>query len=105
MMFTNQYPLPYVAVIFSSQRTTQDEEGYQKMAEKMEKLASVQPGFLGIESVRNAEGCGITVSYWSTLEDVKQWKSHPAHQKAQDMGKAIWYSAYETKICSVKHQY
>jgi heme-degrading monooxygenase HmoA len=32
-------------------------------------LAALQPGFLGVESVRDpATGLGITVSYW-TVED------------------------------------
>lgn len=33
------------------------------MAERMVALAGEQPGFLGVESVR--EGVGITASYWS----------------------------------------
>src|SRR5262245_12255606 len=51
---------PYYAVIFSSRRTSGD-HGYGAMAERMVALAQVQPGFLGIESVRDAEGLGITV--------------------------------------------
>ena len=53
---------PYYAVIFSSQRIDRD-DGYEKMAKEMERLAAQQPGLLGIESVRAADGFGITVSY------------------------------------------
>jgi len=42
---------PYYAVIFTSHRTEGD-NGYGQMAERMVELASEQPGFLGIESVR-----------------------------------------------------
>ena len=55
---------PYYAVIFSSHRTESD-NGYGEMAERMVRLASQQPGFLGVESAR--ESVGITVSYWSDL--------------------------------------
>ena len=41
---------PYYAVIFTSRRTEEDDAGYGEMADRMEELASRQPGFLGIES-------------------------------------------------------
>lgn len=55
---------PYYAVIFSSLRNSQDEAGYGVMAERMVELAQQQPGFLGMESTRGADGFGITVAYW-----------------------------------------
>ena len=61
---------PYYAVIFSSFRTEGD-KGYSEMSAKMEELASVQDGFLGLESVRN--GLGISVSYWRDLDSIKRW--------------------------------
>ncbi len=59
---------PYYAVIFTSLRTDID-EGYADMASKMVQLAAEQPGFLGMESAR--DGLGITVSYWHSLEAIK----------------------------------
>ncbi|CAM2871220.1 hypothetical protein PASE110613_05245 [Paenibacillus sediminis] len=53
---------PYYAVIFSSQRTEGD-HGYEEMADEMVKLASEQAGFLGVESSRDENGFGITISY------------------------------------------
>ena len=44
---------PYLAVIFSSQRTAGD-RGYDAMAARMVDLAKTQPGFLGVESERDA---------------------------------------------------
>lgn len=72
---------PYYAVIFTSQRTDGD-KGYGKTAEKMEELASQQKGFLGVESARDNE-LGITVSYWDSLEAIKNWKENSAHKVAQ----------------------
>ncbi|MDQ0418495.1 heme-degrading monooxygenase HmoA [Croceifilum oryzae] len=93
---------PYYAVIFSSQRTEGD-HGYQVMASKMVELASKQKGFLGVEGVRDGE-LGITVSYWDSLESIKEWKEHVAHQVAQDKGKAEWYSAFSLRVCKVERQ-
>ena len=65
---------PYYAVIFSSRRTDQDDTAYQVMAEKMQALASQQQGYLGFESVRDATGKGISVSYWADLESIRIWR-------------------------------
>ncbi|USK50566.1 antibiotic biosynthesis monooxygenase [Bacillus sp. CMF12] len=91
---------PYYAVIFSSQRTEGD-RGYGKMAEKMVELASQQKGFLGVESARD-EGVGITVSYWVSLDAIKNWKENSAHQVAQDRGKNEWYKSFALRVCKVE---
>lgn len=93
---------PYYAVIFTSRRTEGD-NGYAKMAKRMEELASVQPGFLGMESAR--EELGITVSYWESLEAIGQWKSNSEHLFAQKKGKKDWYSWYKVRICTVEREY
>ena len=73
------------------------------MAELMVELASGQPGFLGVESARNE--VGITVSYWESLESIKNWKAHAEHRVAQQYGREKWYSAYKTRICLVERDY
>lgn len=93
---------PYYAVIFTSLRTEGD-NGYGNMADAMVALAEEQPGYLGIESAR--EGLGITVSYWATLEDIKNWKANAQHQLAQKLGKEMWYTEFKTRICKVERDY
>lgn len=93
---------PYYAVIFSNLRTAVD-DGYGEMAERMVELASKQPGFLGIESVR--ETLGITVSYWKDLESIRAWKQNVDHLEAQRHGHEQWYSDFKTRICLVERDY
>jgi heme-degrading monooxygenase HmoA len=93
---------PYYAVIFTSHRTEGD-YGYGEMAARMVELASMQPGFLGVESAR--EDVGITVSYWSDLESIKQWKANAEHQEAQRLGHEKWYSSFKTRISKEEHDY
>lgn len=95
---------PYYAVIFSSQRTEPD-SGYGNMAERMVELASNEPGFLGIESVRGSDGFGITVSYWASVEAIANWKANVEHQAAQEMGKRAWYEHYQLRIAKVERAY
>jgi heme-degrading monooxygenase HmoA len=93
---------PYYAVIFTSHRTKGD-NGYGEMANKMVKLASKQPGFLGVESAR--ESVGITVSYWKDLESIKTWKENADHIMAQQRGKEVWYKEFKTRISKVERDY
>ena len=80
-MFARTPPPPYCAVIFSSVRTPGD-TGYDAMAQRMAELAAQQPGYLGAESVRNAE-----------------------HLQAQRLGRSQWYGRYELRIARVERAY
>jgi heme-degrading monooxygenase HmoA len=96
---------PYYAVIFSSRRTDQDETAYQAMAALMESLASEQQGYLGFESVRDASGKGISVSYWTDLESIRIWRQQLQHQQAQQLGKEKWYQHYRVHVTRVERTY
>jgi heme-degrading monooxygenase HmoA len=95
---------PYYAVIFTAQRTDGD-RGYSEMAQRMVELAAQQPGFLGVESVRDANGFGITVSYWASEEAIRGWKAHMEHAKAQEGGKRVWYADYQLRVAKVEREY
>lgn len=95
---------PYYAVIFTSLRTEGD-NGYGEMAERMFALVSEREGFLGMESVRGADGFGMTVCYWQTLEGIKRWKQEAEHQAAQALGQEQWYKNYWARICKVEEDY
>ncbi|MDK8462023.1 antibiotic biosynthesis monooxygenase [Marinobacter sp. SS13-12] len=93
---------PYYAVIFSSHRTDGD-NGYAEMAQQMAELAAQQPGYLGMESAR--EGLGITVSYWESLEAIRNWKQNAEHQEAQRLGHQQRYSSFRVRIAKVEREY
>lgn len=101
-MIANTPKPPYYAVIFTSLRTEVDDE-YGLMAERMAELAAQQPGYLGHESAR--DGIGITVSYWQSLDDIRNWKKVAEHLEAQRKGIKQWYSSYKTRICLVERDY
>ncbi len=93
---------PYYAVIFTNIRT-EINEGYEDMAKEMTNLAEKQPGYLGNESAR--DGLGITVSYWESLESIRNWKMVSEHLFAQRMGREKWYASYKTRISLVEKDY
>ncbi len=95
----------YLAVIFTSLRTGDDEDGYLAAAARMDELAAAQPGYLGIESVRDGNGFGITVSYWSDAEAATAWKRQAEHLGAQELGRSRWYDRYTVRIARVEREY
>ncbi len=107
-MTPTQTPVPpYYAVIFTSTRTDVDAD-YGHTAQRMVELAAQQPGFLGVESARNHVGndsLGITVSYWDSLEAIKNWRQQAEHTLAREQGRAVWYGSYKLRICRVERDY
>lgn len=95
---------PYYAVIFTSLRTA-GEDGYGATAERMVQLAAQQPGYLGVESVRDGAGLGITVSYWQDEASILAWRRQIEHRAAQDAGIARWYAHYELRVARVERAY
>jgi heme-degrading monooxygenase HmoA len=96
---------PYYAVIFTSLRADVDPEGYARAASLLDELARDQPGFLGLESVRDASGLGITVSYWTSEEAILAWKRVAEHRAAQRLGRACWYRDYTLRVARVERAY
>ena len=102
---------PYYAVIFSSRRAAGDggeaaeAAPYDNMSERMVTLARQQPGFLGAESARDAQGFGITVSYWADEASIRAWKNNAEHRIAQETGMQRWYEHYETRVAKVERAY
>ena len=69
----------------------------------MFELAEKQPGYLGVESAR--EAIGITVSYWATEGDAAAWKRVAEHAEAQRLGRENWYEQYSVRIATVTRDY
>lgn len=94
---------PYYAVVFTSLRTGTDAEAYAAASEAMLDLAAQQPGFLGVESVRDRDaGLGITVSYWQSEESIAAWRAVAAHRAVQRLGRERWYQAFHLRVARVE---
>ena len=94
---------PYWVVVFTSRR--ENDDGYAGMSTRMQELAAQQPGYLGIESARGADGLGITVSYWKDRESIAAWKANLEHREAQSRGRGQWYSRYAVRVAKVEYDY
>ena len=80
----------------------------------MESMARQQPGFLAFEWVSQpatanggpeGEVQSMSVSYWVSDEDIKNWKRVLEHRGAQARGKKEWYCRFELRVCRVERAY
>ena len=60
MSFTLIPEPPYYAVIFTTMRVNDPNDGYAEMSERLEKIVCDQPGYIGMESVRET---GLELQY------------------------------------------
>lgn len=103
--FTKLPQPPYYAVIFSSRRNGRDEAGYQEAADRLFALVQQQPGFLGAESTRDAQGFGITVAYFESEDAIAAWRADAEHAAARQRGRTDWYDRFELRIARVERAY
>jgi heme-degrading monooxygenase HmoA len=94
-----------ISVIFVAQRTDLDADGYAQAAALMDELAAQQAGYIGIDSVRGADGLGITVSYWTDEASANAWRDHPEHAAMRDAGRNQWYAHYSLHVAQVTRSY
>ena len=94
-----------IAVIFISQLVTPLPEIYPKVAAKISKLAMEQSGYVDEQSSRDENGFGVSVSYWETAEDAKNWKENAIHKNIQERGKNEWYEWYRVDVAKVERSY
>ena len=96
---------PYSVAIFTSLRTEADDEGYAAAADEMMALAAEQPGYLGVETVRDSStGFGITISYWTDEAAIAAWRNHAEHRIVRRLGREQWYRAFRVRVGRIERQ-
>jgi heme-degrading monooxygenase HmoA len=98
-------PPDAVAVIFISGRNAADEAGYAEASDAMAAAAAMREGYLGIDSVRDAAGIGITISWWRDEAAALAWRDDPDHSRIREMGRARWYDWYRVIVADVARAY
>ncbi len=92
----------HYAVIFSNTLANTGDEQYYVFSNQMLEEVKKISGFLGVESYREKDGRGVTISYWENMEAIEQWKNNDQHKKAQKYGNEVAYLEYELKVCEVQ---
>ena len=91
------------AVIFKATVAQFDDE-YFRVAEKLRELAFSKYGCLDFVAVTEGNE-EIAISYWETMQQIRDWKNDPEHKLAQQAGRNKWYKSYCVEICEVNRFY
>lgn len=87
------------AVIFKATAAEFDAE-YFSTAARLKELAFEKYDCQDFVSVTQG-GEEIAISYWQTMQQIKNWKNDPEHRQAQAMGRKKWYKKFTVEICEV----
>ena len=76
------------------------DEAYSQLAQQLRERAFAKYGCLGFDSA-NEGGMEIALSYWPSLQHIRNWKNDPLHVHAQQKGREKWYSDFSVEICEL----
>lgn len=83
----------------------QYDDEFHRLNDIIDAVAKSLPGFLGVDSWQSTSGSLRNVTYfWSDLETLKTFSSHPAHQEAKRQY-ARWYKGYHIIVSQVLRSY
>ncbi len=77
---------------------------YYETAARMRELAIKEYRCLGFKSACDGH-LEIAISYWQSLDHVKQWKQNAEHLEAQQQGKSKWYKSYHVQVVEIVREY
>lgn len=96
---------PYLVAILRYHRNGEDSQGYENARRDMFELARLQPGFLGMESIGDPDGDGVTLSYWTDEASIRAWRAQDAHGVIREKDRRGWYDRYALQIARVERAY
>lgn len=82
-----------------------NEQEYQRTFERMLKLVSEIPGFIGIEGFSGEDGRELAVARFESPEAIATWRDQPEHVRAQQRGREEFFAEYDITIATVWRHY
>jgi len=89
----------FLVVFRNRKRADFDQAAYDEEAERMETLASAQPGFLSFKSYTADDGEVIALSEWDNEHAARAWGVQAEHREAQLRGREQYYESYTLFGC------
>lgn len=90
----------FLVVFRNRKRAGFDATAYRADAERMEQLASTQPGFLSFKSYTAEDGEVIALSEWTDEASARAWGGVEDHAGVQGRGRADYYAEYTMFACT-----
>lgn len=90
----------FLVVFRNRKRAGLDAAAYAADAERMERLAMAQPGYLSFKSYASDDGEVIALSEWESEAAARSWAEHADHRAVQHKGRAEYYEDYALFACA-----
>jgi heme-degrading monooxygenase HmoA len=94
-----------VLTIFRSRLRPGAEADYGRVAERMDRLAAQQPGFIGIKTFEASDGERVSIVEFASAAEAMAWRNHPEHREAQELGRERFYASYDVIVCTPLRRY
>src|SRR3954470_5150273 len=77
---------------------------YEETAARMVEIVSSIPGFLGME-YGATDGGEIVIARFESHESLAEWRNHPEHREAQQLGRERFFASYRIDVCESVRSY
>jgi heme-degrading monooxygenase HmoA len=68
---------------------------------RMYTLATSMPGFVSYSEYASADGEGVTIVEFESIEAQLAWRNHPEHLEAQRRGREQFFSSFRVTVCEL----
>ena len=90
-----------IVTVFRSRLRPGVEAEYVPLAGEMMASARAMPGFVDARSFTAPDGERVTIVQFSDRPSHDAWRDHPGHRRAQERGRADFYSEYTIQVCEL----
>jgi heme-degrading monooxygenase HmoA len=90
----------FLVVFRNRKRADIDAAAYGMDAQRMERLAATQPGFLSFKSYTGDDGEVIALSEWADEASARAWGRQAEHAIVQGTGRDTYYESYTLFACA-----
>ena len=88
-------------IVFRSRLRPGVREKYDPRADEVHALAITMPGFVSSRDYISADGERLAVVEFAGADELAGWRDHPDHRRAQEEGRAHFYSEYRIQVCEL----
>ena len=95
-----------VIVIFRTRlKDGADQDALAALTREMRACVRTVPGFVSIKEFQAADGEGVAIAEFETMDAVEAWREHPDHRQAQERGRKEFFSRYRVQVGEVVRDY
>ena len=91
----------HAVVIFRSRLDPQHATDYERRLTEVVSHARSSQGYVGHKSFTADDGEELTLVEFEGLQDCEAWGAHPVHRRAQQEGRAHYYTEYILQVCEL----